>query len=647
MEKGEGIRLMLKVYVNDVEQSATGIRLELSNRGPSSFQFTLPGIHPVALGDTVKIYRDSSHVFTGLVEEVRRQKDRNGLETAVSGRDLSAKLATRCVEDALLEGEPRDLLKAILRPSKKFWQAQRRADFSEEELWRWRCQDSSFGNKGEWSMQDDHYLCTIFGNIPDGYPGTGFTNQYNSTECDPLEDAYGGLLFSAEHTKDTTPTGEKPYIFWPGFFLRYQDDYNWLSVNLFLYAYKYNINPPYQPPLYKYGIQTGVEIRWCVDGAISSARSEVETIEGMGTDASPAGRYWPRSGHRFLLFGEVRGNQAKAWLEDLTDPRVWTLSATLPSDLASLGGTGLTIQFDTPNGLVYTHRFKFYYLFTAAASPLCSASKNNDLAGAAGLAAERIPWKSGSNQAQGDWFQVDLGASRQICRVKIVQDEVKYARNWKVERSPDGSNWTTIATATNYSSHVIDIPFEPVSARYIRATILATEAWHWHIHTFWVYLPDGPILAQFDDSSLDAYGDRIAARADGATALEIAQRIAQICGWKFWVDKDGKAWFKPRRGMDKSASVGFGLEGSPILGFSRELDYRRATNELYYEGHGKTPPDVRRLFVVEKDASSQGQHGILFRRRSGKDLVEMKSVALRAQRDLAEESTLAEEFAQT
>jgi hypothetical protein len=310
-----------------------------------------------------------------------------------------------------------------------------------------------------------------------------------------------------------------------------------------------------------------------------------------------------------------------------------------------MGKTGLTIQFDTPNGLKYSHQLKFYHLSTSPASPVCSASKQNDLAGAAGLATEKIPWRSGSNQAQGDWFQVDLGVSREISRVKILQDEVNYARNWRLEHSANGSTWTAFASASNYSSPIIDIPLEPVSARYVRATITATEAWPWHIHTFWVYLPDGPLLAAFDDSSLDAYGDRIAMRADGATALEAAQRIAEICGWNFWVDKDGKAWFKARRGTDKSAAVKFGYEDRPILAVSRDLDYRRATNELYFEGHGKTPPDQRRLFLVAKDASSQALHGVLFRRRSGKDLVRIGSVARRAQRDVERESTLAEEFA--
>ena len=656
MEEGEGIRLMLRVFVNDKELLAASIALELSNREPSSFQFALPEPSDVNLGDSVKIYRDGHHVFTGLIEQILKRRDLNGLEVVVGGRDLSARLATRVLEDGLLEGEPRDLLKSALRPSRKLWQAHRRVNFAHEGYSDWRCGDGSFGDLARWALESDYYACYLYGEIPDGHPGTGFTNQYNATESDPISDIYAGMLFTFDHANVPKPSnnespglGTKAYTLWPGLFLRYVDDLNWVGANMYFSAWRYK--PP-NVSVWYYVIETGVEARWCVNGTITSVRSGVEHDEGYlyicpDYEIIPwdAIRY-KRKGHHFLLFARAIGSQIFAWLEDLDDPRVWAVGETLPSTAPGSGATGITIQFNAPNGLKYTNVIKFYRLFTAPASPLCSASSNGDLAGAAGLASEEIPWRSASSQTQGDWFMLDLGEAKEICRVRILQDEVNFARHWRLERSLNGSDWTTIASASNYQYPMIDVPFDPASARYIRIVITYAIDKPWHIHTFWVYQPDGEVLASFDDSSLDVYGDRISVRADGASALELAQRVAEICGWNFWIDKDGRAWFKARRGADKSSTVKFGYAERPILSVSRSLDYRRATNELYFEGHGKTPPDQRRLFVTARDADSQSAHGTLFRRRSGKDLVRIGSVARRAQKELEEESTLAEEFSE-
>lgn len=57
-------------------------------------------------------------------------------------------------------------------------------------------------------------------------------------------------------------------------------------------------------------------------------------------------------------------------------------------------------------------------------------------------------WSSAYTDAE--WIYVDLGASRQISRVRLVWEKA-YGKNYEIQVSDDATNWTTIRTVTNGS----------------------------------------------------------------------------------------------------------------------------------------------------------------------------------------------------
>jgi uncharacterized repeat protein (TIGR02543 family) len=99
-------------------------------------------------------------------------------------------------------------------------------------------------------------------------------------------------------------------------------------------------------------------------------------------------------------------------------------------------------------------------------------------------------WSTGVSQANGQWFQVDMGSAQTFSR--IVMDATgsagDYPRGYQVYVSNDGSNWGS-PVATGTGSAVTTVNFASQTARYIRVTQTGSVAgiW-WSIHEFNAYL---------------------------------------------------------------------------------------------------------------------------------------------------------------
>jgi hypothetical protein len=98
-------------------------------------------------------------------------------------------------------------------------------------------------------------------------------------------------------------------------------------------------------------------------------------------------------------------------------------------------------------------------------------------------------WATGAEQANGQWFQVDMGAPKDFSRIVIdagpsVND---YPRGYQVFVSNNGVNWGG-AVVSGSGSAVTTIDFPAQTARYIRVTQTGSAAgiW-WSIHEFNVY----------------------------------------------------------------------------------------------------------------------------------------------------------------
>jgi PKD repeat protein len=96
-------------------------------------------------------------------------------------------------------------------------------------------------------------------------------------------------------------------------------------------------------------------------------------------------------------------------------------------------------------------------------------------------------WSSQYND--GEWWQVDLGAAKQVNQV-TVNWETAYASQYKIQTSTDGTNFATQATVNISAPGTQSTSFPAVSARYVRI-LGVTRATGWGI-SIWEAQVFGP-----------------------------------------------------------------------------------------------------------------------------------------------------------
>jgi Carbohydrate binding module (family 6)/F5/8 type C domain/Glycosyl hydrolase family 30 TIM-barrel domain/Glycosyl hydrolase family 30 beta sandwich domain len=138
--------------------------------------------------------------------------------------------------------------------------------------------------------------------------------------------------------------------------------------------------------------------------------------------------------------------------------------------------------------------------WSATASP-SSGSEGNAIDGNPGSR-----WTSGTGQAAGHWFRVDMGAPRTFDRIVLDSGTGNdYARGFRVEVSNDAAAWTTLASGPGTGqTTVISLPVS--TARYVRIVQTGTAGNWWSIHELDVFAPAGPTNPDLTrpDTSIDA-----------------------------------------------------------------------------------------------------------------------------------------------
>ncbi len=74
-------------------------------------------------------------------------------------------------------------------------------------------------------------------------------------------------------------------------------------------------------------------------------------------------------------------------------------------------------------------------------------------------------WASGWSDNQ--WWQVDLGATRQISKVTI-EWETAYAKGYQIQTSHDGKSWTTVHEVTNGNGALDTLNLKDATGRFVR-----------------------------------------------------------------------------------------------------------------------------------------------------------------------------------
>jgi hypothetical protein len=85
------------------------------------------------------------------------------------------------------------------------------------------------------------------------------------------------------------------------------------------------------------------------------------------------------------------------------------------------------------------------------------------------------------------WFELDMGALRQIERVVLRHPSSQLPRGFAVQVSSDGQDWQDVGREDDNWGKV-DVTFPPVTVRYIRVETTNSSPYHpWGIASFTVW----------------------------------------------------------------------------------------------------------------------------------------------------------------
>jgi hypothetical protein len=99
-------------------------------------------------------------------------------------------------------------------------------------------------------------------------------------------------------------------------------------------------------------------------------------------------------------------------------------------------------------------------------------------------------WSSGLNQANGQWFRVDMQTPQTFTKITVDAggSSGDYPRGYQVFTSNDGTNWGTVIASGSGSSQLVTIAFPSKTARYIKIVQTgSTSSNWWSIHELNVY----------------------------------------------------------------------------------------------------------------------------------------------------------------
>ncbi len=173
-----------------------------------------------------------------------------------------------------------------------------------------------------------------------------------------------------------------------------------------------------------------------------------------------------------------------------------TISNIAAQDYASYAAR--VISYDSANPTSYTSTAATLTIGTSCAGSSTNLALNKMVTASSYIAAGYEPakvvdgnstttrWASAYSGAQ--WIQVDLGATTNVSRVKLVWDPA-YAIDYQILTSTNGSSWTTLRSITGNTSLTNDNTNLNGSGRYVRinGTTKALPAWGFSLYELEVY----------------------------------------------------------------------------------------------------------------------------------------------------------------
>jgi hypothetical protein len=117
----------------------------------------------------------------------------------------------------------------------------------------------------------------------------------------------------------------------------------------------------------------------------------------------------------------------------------------------------------------------------------------------------------------------------------------------------------------------------------------------------------GTVSPELDKWSVTHHSDYLTFTVDEEKKAVAVRRLADVVGCEWWVDAEGKYYFKQSKGSDKSASVKF-EDGVNLISLSFESKLLPFANKIKTVGADKA--EGGRYEVVVEDPASQSQYGL-------------------------------------
>lgn len=194
-------------------------------------------------------------------------------------------------------------------------------------------------------------------------------------------------------------------------------------------------------------------------------------------------------------------------------------------------------------------------------------------------------WTSGAAQANGQWYQVDMGSPQTFDQLVLDagSSTSDYPRGYQVQVSSDGSTWSTAASGTGSGPAVL-VQFPVQVARYLKITQTGTSTSWWSVAELNVYgEQENSRTGWTATASSTESGGSTANALDGNSATRWSSGAGQAAGQWFQVDMGTPTWVN-HVVMDSGPNT-----GDYARGYTVQVSNDASTWQTVANGEGSGP----------------------------------------------------------
>jgi len=159
-------------------------------------------------------------------------------------------------------------------------------------------------------------------------------------------------------------------------------------------------------------------------------------------------------------------------------------------------------------------------------------------------------WSSGTAQANGQWFKIDLGSSTAFDQISLDAggNTGDYPAGYLIQTSSDGANWANVASGSGSGQNLV-VPLVQQNARYILILQTGSKGNWWSIAELNVYQSDeyqvrqkltGRFGATTASSLIDGYEDTWIQASDLDNIKNIGLNVVRVpIYWQVLMNLDG------------------------------------------------------------------------------------------------------------